>query len=330
MKKHSIVLFMIILLVGCGLWLPQDPASTHTAVFQELYHVLDENYVFFDYKDIDWTQTYEQYQPLVSDTLSDSAFFDLMSDFVNELRDGHTRIHNGSRVSHYDFTHGVPVNFDREILDLYLDSTYSSSGKILYKALGDIGYVYIPNFWDGTEHEPFDSILTFFGDMDGMIIDIRNNGGGSNYSCKRIAGHFTAENYLGETWYVKNGPDHNDVRLMDEVSVEPIGVPFLKPTAVLINRNVYSSANDFTNLMEQNPNVIMVGDTTGGGGGVPRQYILSNNWNLFYCDTYTLNGLDEQLENGIVPDIRVDMDTLNTVADEILEAALTALRAQSP
>ena len=43
-----------------------------------------------------------------------------------------------------------------------------------------------------------------------------------------------------------------------------------KPIVVLVNRHSYSATNFFSAYMSTLPNVTLIGDQSGGGGGVPR------------------------------------------------------------
>jgi C-terminal processing protease CtpA/Prc len=75
-------------------------------------------------------------------------------------------------------------------------------------------------------------------------------------------------------------------------------------------------------------NVRLMGDQTGGGGGIPRDYLLSNGWQLQYTSTVTLSPFQETVENGIQPDVNITItpdDELNG-KDPILEAAFQSFQ----
>jgi len=69
-----------------------------------------------------------------------------------------------------------------------------------------------------------------------------------------------------------------------------------------------------------------MGDTTGGGAGVPRPYMLANGWNFFTVDNFALDAQGNHIELGIAPDIYVEMDETNPGVDEILERAIRELQ----
>ncbi|MEM1215921.1 MAG: S41 family peptidase, partial [Bacteroidota bacterium] len=76
-----------------------------------------------------------------------------------------------------------------------------------------------------------------------------------------------------------------------------------KPIVVLTNRLSYSATNFFAGFMSQLPQVTIIGDRSGGGGGIPVSYELPNGWKfrLSASRTYLLDGQD--IETGIEPDI---------------------------
>lgn len=66
------------------------------------------------------------------------------------------------------------------------------------------------------------------------------------------------------------GPEQDDFIDFIEDAVEPLrGVGFEGRVALLTNRWNFSTAEDFTLAMQTLPNVVVVGDTTGGGMGNP-------------------------------------------------------------
>ncbi len=101
---------------------------------------------------------------------------------------------------------------------------------------------------------------------------------------------------------------------------------YFKPVIVLTNRGSYSTTNSFVNYMRYLPNVTLMGDTTGGGTGVPRPYILANGWDFYTVDTFILDAEGNHMELGIAPDIFVEMDETNPGVDEILERAIRELQ----
>ncbi len=81
------------------------------------------------------------------------------------------------------------------------------------------------------------------------------------------------------------------------------GMLLNKPIVVLINRNSYSATNFFAAFMSTLPNVTLIGDQSGGGGGVPVSFELPNGWMFRLSATRTYLPDSTNIETGIAPDI---------------------------
>jgi len=123
----------------------------------------------------------------------------------------------------------------------------------------------------------------------------------------------------------KSGPWHNDFLEATPYYVEPRAPYYDKQVVLLTNRSSYSATNYFAAAMKLIPkNVILVGDITGGGGGLPVHKDLPNGWVISLSSTQLLSSDKAQVEEGIEPHIRVDMSEEDIADDKdtILESAL--------
>jgi C-terminal processing protease CtpA/Prc len=113
----------------------------------------------------------------------------------------------------------------------------------------------------------------------------------------------------------------------DSISIDNQRVRFVKPVVVLTNRSVYSAANDFVRTMKVLDNATIIGDRSGGGGGIPISFDLPNGWAVRLSATPMLDINFEHTEMGIEPDIKIDMapDAEITGRDAILDKAIEYL-----
>jgi len=82
---------------------------------------------------------------------------------------------------------------------------------MIYKILEDnIGYVYYGSFSDDVGEGTLSQIISRMAICKGMIIDVRDNGGGSLTNVERIASRFFNERTLIGYISHKIGPGHND------------------------------------------------------------------------------------------------------------------------
>lgn len=141
-----------------------------------------------------------------------------------------------------------------------------------------------------------------------MILDIRGNGGGQLTTAEKLAGRFTDETILVGYMCHKTGPGHNDFSKPEEQKLKPSsGIRWHKKVVVLTNRGVFSAANEFVKYMKCCPNVVVVGDKTGGGAGMPFSSELPNGWAVRFsaCPMYDRDM--QCTEFGIEPDYNVQL-----------------------
>ena len=69
--------------------------------FDALWTILDEHYCFFAYKNVDWQEVRQRYRAKIHGGISSRELFDLCSDMLKELQDGHTNLISTFDVSRY-------------------------------------------------------------------------------------------------------------------------------------------------------------------------------------------------------------------------------------
>ena len=150
--------------------------------FDALWTILDEHYCFFDSKDIDWAEVGERYRAEINPQWDEAALFAHCAAMLDELKDGHTNLISWFDISYYrKWWSDYPQNFDlRLIQEHYLDFDYHSGNGIIYKVLTDrnVGYLRYSSFTATPAHDFIDQMMLSMKDCDGMIIDVRDNGGG--------------------------------------------------------------------------------------------------------------------------------------------------------
>ena len=135
---------------------------------------------------------------------------------------------------------------------------------------------------------------------------MRDNGGGLVSSAESFAARFTNKEITVGYMQHKTGKGHNDFSQMERQTLKPSnGLRWQKRVVVLVNRAVFSAANEFVKYMRCCPNVTIVGDKTGGGAGLPYSNELPIGWSVRFsaCPMYDVNR--ESTEFGIAPDHNV-------------------------
>lgn len=327
MIRQLYIFILLFLLSGCIREEQFD--NSPQGNFDALWKIMDEGYCFFEYKNIDWDAVYRKYKPMITEDISQDGLFEVLGNMLAELKDGHVNLYSASNMSRYWSWHeDYPRNFDiLTIENQYLGNTYRIAGGMKYTILSDnIGYVYYGNFSSGISESNLDEMLVYFAPCNGIIFDVRDNGGGTLTYAERIAARFTNEKV--HTGYImhKTGPGHNEFSQPEAVYIEPSNrIRWQKPVAVLTNRSSYSTTNEFANIMRYMPNAVLIGDHTGGGAGLPFTSELPNGWGVRFSASPHLDAEKKHIEFGIEPDIKVDLTTL-TIHDDIIEEARKTLK----
>ncbi|HDL18613.1 MAG TPA: peptidase S41, partial [Bacteroidetes bacterium] len=108
---------------------------------------------------------------------------------------------------------------------------------------------------------------------------VRDNGGGNSGFAKIIVNRFADNKRQVSFVRYRNGPDHDNFTDYIPQYIFPEGKrQYTKPVAVLTNRKSFSATEYFVLAMRTLPHVTIIGDTTGGGSGIPISRELPNGW----------------------------------------------------
>lgn len=335
MKNCLLLILLSMILFQSCIDEPPTLPNTNTGNFEALSKIIDAKYCYLDYKHINWDSITNVYRKQVSDANSELYFFDLMAKMLGELKDGHVNLYSSFDCSRYwNWYTDYPANFNISIIysKPYLSDNYKIAGGLRYAKIHNdsIGYIYYGSFSSAFSDSNISYAMKYFSDCKGLIIDVRDNGGGSlSYSEQLASCFFTEEKVTGYISH-KIGNGHSDFSELVEIKTPAHKtLQWQRPVAILTNRMSYSATNDFVNRMKQAPNAVIVGDRTGGGGGLPLSSELPNGWLVRFSASPMFDVNKQHTEWGIVPDV---LDSI-TVADEkkgvdsIIERAVKILKA---
>ena len=331
MKKLLYLITVIFLFSSCEkVLMEKEPTDDPINNFDYLWNTANEKYSFFEYKGIDWNAIYNEYRPQIYPEMKQVELFYVLAEMLNRLEDGHVNLTAPFDVSRYTFKFDAPENFNFRLLqDNYIGWDYRITGSLIntfFERNGqDIGYIYYGSFSQTIQSADIDFAVQSLYHTKGIILDLRNNGGGSVNNIYRLGSRFADEKRFIYSSYLKNGPGHDDFGDPADVYMEPAGAyQYLKPVILLTNRGCYSATSFFTTAMKAFPHVIQVGDTTGGGLGSPAGYELPNGWRYRFSVSRTFTPDGQNFENGVPPDVTVWMDPQHELdgVDDIMEKAI--------
>jgi len=228
-----------------------------------------------------------------------------------------------------------------------------------FKKIGDIGYVKLNTFGDDTLIKEFKAILPQLYTCKGVILDIRDNGGGDTGIGAEILKYFTDKRLVGSTWRTRDNVAaykawgiyalkdttkfehlddwHKKVELSakgdywykgdtmtfdNDVKVQKITCPLI----VLTGNNTASAAEDFLIILDGlKPRATTMGQRTYGSTGQPMPITLPGIDGGRICtkrDTYP-DGRDF-VGIGVIPDIEIPRNVNDVIngTDTVLDAAV--------
>jgi len=198
-------------------------------------------------------------------------------------------------------------------------SVASVASKLLQ---GDIGYLRIKTFQTGTHAELLEHVGKLrktHGKLEGVVLDLRNNPGGSVDEADAVADEFLSGGVIFTT--------RRRGKVVDEARADAAGVLRRQPTVVLVNEFSASASELVAGALRDNERAKIVGAPTFGKGSVQMIGDLPGRaWlRLTTLRYYTPSGRAIQSE-GVKPDILVGAATsdFGIVREKNLENHLPA------
>lgn len=300
--------------------------------FEALWTAFDNHYCFFAEKDVDWNDVHDRYAPMVSEKLSRTQLFAVCAAMLDELKDGHVNLSSGFETSYYrNWWSDYPQNFNlRTVQQHYLNFEYKQLGNVIYGILPqNVGYIHIPSFSTGLSDSNIDWILADLLACNGLVLDLRDNGGGSMNFVENWVRHFITSTHTVGYMSHKTGPAHDDFSDPHPIRFEPLGptgLVWVKPVVLLTNRSTFSAANYMVMCMRRLPNVTHAGATTGGGSGMPLSLELPGGWGVRMSAVRVYDADMRLTEAGIAPDEGCEIENRTEEIDEILDFAVNLLK----
>lgn len=314
------------------LWLNEEPAADAKSTFDYLWQQFDDQYAAFEVKSVDWDSAYLAIGSHIDADMSNEALFAECGKLLDMLHDGHVNLMSGFDTHHDPSvyrTMSERSNIDEQCVMLhYLRPDYHTISGFRYNDIGDnILYIYYNSFSNSADSSKLHYLINRFDKpghpLQGIIIDVRQNGGGLIQNIWNILSLFRSEGQLLYTTQAKKGPGHGDFGSPTTVTapINPNGLNY--KVVVLTDRGSFSATSFFALCAKEYDNFRVIGDTTSGGLGLPRNGQLPNGWYYRLSSTRTLSADGYNYENGVPPDEVVLLDrTLSSQGvDNVIERA---------
>jgi hypothetical protein len=335
--RISILIFIIIAFCGCEkMFFKDDISNSPVNNFEMFWSDFDKFYPSFGIKHINWDSVYSINRPEITDRTTGIELFNILSGMIRPFKDGHvTLVSNYGKCNSYSMPPEYYSNM-RMYPQSYLSSFEINNSNISYWPLKDynIGYISINTFnvksgtfvYSDNSFLLIDDIIKQFKEKDGLIIDLRWNGGGLPANVETIVNRFADKKRLYLKLHSKNGPGEDDFSGWIDYYIEPKGSEqFLKPVVVLTSKSTGSAAEWFTLAMKTLPNTTVVGDTTTGCFSPKVERELPNGWSFTLSSKIAVSADMVQYEGfGIPPDYTVlnTKNELDNKRDAMLEKGI--------
>jgi carboxyl-terminal processing protease len=171
----------------------------------------------------------------------------------------------------------VLVTMNREgaakplVFDLVRDEVSRPSVDLAFLLKPGVGYIHVTNFMETTSREVGDA-LEKFGDLNGLVIDLRGNPGGLLNEAVNMSDKFLQKGQIVVSQRGRAFPD--------QVYRAAHGSDTKYPIVVLVNRNTASAAEIVSGALQDHDRALIVGETTFGKGLVQTVFQITENTGL--------------------------------------------------
>jgi carboxyl-terminal processing protease len=200
----------------------------------------------------------------------------------------------GPRGTHVTVTMARVGSAKPLVFDLIRDEIPRYSVDMAFMIKPGIGYIHITQFMETTSHEVQEALNKFGPNIQGLLIDLRENPGGLLNEAVNTADKFLQKGQIVVSQRGRAFPD--------QVYRAPTGSSLKYPIVVLVNRDTASAAEIVSGALQDHDRALIVGETTFGKGLVQTVFPISENTGLALTTFhyYTPSGrLIQRNYNGI-------------------------------
>ncbi len=345
-KKYSV--FLVLIFLGC-LHSPQaleDPVLDMQG-FINVFEAYEAYCPYFAHKDINWKELAALYYPMASESVTELEYIEVIAEMLAELQDPAIYLcmydEWGEIVETvYPYSQEYEKNYDMDVLvEHYLEPNgWAGWNEGYSEGFGwcdpsVLPYLFIDTIPDIQFPYALDDLDFFIAecielDVPAVIIDIRMNpfGYGVRTCAHELMGRFTDKSRAVAIYRSRSGSEY-DQYWDNRPAVFPAGTAQYTGTVILLvgENCINKSENMAANFMNF-PNVVLVGDTTGGSVSALSTISVSDNWKCeVVIETILTNGKHWIEGAGIPPDFYVEATQADFAAgvDPVLDYAIDML-----
>ena len=254
-------------------------SSVSTAdLWQRVWQDYQDNYSYFDHKGVDWTSLYSQYAPQFAQLTADQ-FAEKLNSVLQVLHDWHVYVRKPDG-NYLGYTGAYPRNYSNKFFPGYTGGaayTNINSADVIWHTTLTNGaaYLYVDSFeterWAKIDDQTVETLFSLMANAPAIVLDYRGNNGGNEANASKLASHLTSQaiTYGYVRVRVTNSVPYRFEDYQPKVLQPAAANRYAKPVVALIGRRNMSSAEWFTLMLKNCPNVVLMGDRTRGASGNP-------------------------------------------------------------
>ncbi len=335
----------VMLFLGC-LHSPQslDVLSPDMEGFVSLFVRYEERCPYFAHKELDWAAHMGNYYPLASQCETEDEMAEVVADMMTVLQDPVICLRKydelGTVIEEvYPYSREYEKNYDMDVLvEHYLEPNGWAGWEQGYiEGFGWCDPALLPYIFMNTMPnvpsvlDTLDAFITecIALNVPAVIIDVRMNPhSGLSYCGRDLMGRFAEKAYPGAIYRSRDGPEY-DSYTDNRPVVYPAGPAQYKGTViVLVGENCRGRSENMLASFINFPNVVLVGDTTGGSVSRFSLTQITDHWSCASVYRTILTYDNHWIEGaGLPPDIYVETTEGDFAAgvDPVLDYAIEML-----
>lgn len=307
------------------------PSDSPVDNFEAVWGEFDRLYGGFEDRGIDWQDSYDRYRPLIDESSTDDELYQVLTDMLAELDDGHVKLAAPDRefwTSNEVYRERLnDDSFDLDIVrEHYLqDEVVENWGDELWYVWGEVapGVAYVWFNWIDDNTYVMDEIVD--SGVDHIIVDLRHNGGGAYTYALHGFGRVTDHDVEVFRSRTKNGPGADDWGDWWTTTMYARGEAYTGKLTVLTDAWSMSATERLIMALQEVEGTVTVGVPSNGSQATMIGREAPNRW-TYSVATQQIRHMDGRCTEGVgIPvDIEIlnDPEVLASGTDEMLEAAM--------
>jgi C-terminal processing protease CtpA/Prc len=203
---------------------------------------------------------------------------------------------------------------------------HNNSFQKVERLEGNVGYLDFRAFDNSdSARETAAAALAFLSNIDALIIDMRNNRGGSPNMVQFICSYFFKERTHLNSMYWPNTAETQEFWTLDTIPGHRMSDV---PLYILTSKSTFSAAEEFTYDLKAQKRAVVVGETTAGGANSGKRLAVNGGFDIFIPSRRPINPITGTNWEGVgvQPDFNVPAESAFDKAYELAKLAAEKFR----